>query len=344
MDLIRKIPLRTCELLVTPLVLLIGLPLFLLRWRFAVGLGRLYGRVACLFWPLARRTAMINLRRAYGKEMNYAQARQWTRSIFANLGQSLAEGIQFFRHFKDGKESWEDLYQAEDPALEDRILSDPRPQILVTGHLGSWEVAIGMAALRDPGGGAVIRRVDNPFLNWFVRQLRLRRDSQWIEKAGALTECVKRLNRGESVALLMDENGGPKGLFVDFFGRPASTQKTAALLSLLTGAPIVVGAAVRQPGPKPFLFLLSLLEPDRFEREEETVPMLTQAIVSVQEQWIRRYPLQWRWIHWRWRTRPGGEVETYTRGDLRRCFGPGAGAFTRTSPDGGELVASKVAK
>ena len=342
MDLIRKILLRTCELLVTPLVLLIGLPLFLLPWRLAVGLGRLYGRVACLFWPLARRTAMINLRRAYGREMSYAQARQWTWSIFANLGQSLAEGIQFFRRFKDGKEGWEDLYRAEDPELEDRILSDPRPKILVTGHLGSWEVAMAMVARRNPGGGAVIRRVDNPFLNWFVRRLRLRTDSQWIEKVGALTECVRRLNRGEGVALLLDENGSPKGPFVDFFGRPASTQKTAALLSLLTGAPIVVGAAVRQPGPKPFLFLLSLLEPDRFEREAEPSPMLTQAIVSVQERWIRRYPLQWRWIHFRWRTRPGGAVETYTRRDLKRCFASGAGPFKRTTSDGGRLMGSNV--
>ena len=342
MDLIRKILLRTCELLVTPLVLLIGLPLFLLPWRLAICLGRLYGRVACLFWPLARRTAMINLSRAYGREMSYAQARQWTRSIFANLGQSLAEGIQFFRHFKDGKESWEDLYRAEDPELEDRILSDPRPKILVTGHLGAWEVAMAMAALRNPGGGAVIRRVDNPFLNWFVRRLRLRTDSQWIEKSGALTECEKRLNRGESVALLLDENGGPKGLFVDFFGRPASTQKTAALLSLLTGAPIVVGAAVRQPDPKPFLFLLSLLEPDRFEREADPALILTQAIVSVQERWIRRYPLQWRWIHWRWRTRPDREVEMYTRRDLRRCFGARVGGGKRTTPDDGRLMGSNV--
>src|SRR6185369_7838977 len=125
---------------------------------------------------------------------------------------------------------------------------------------GSWEVAIGTVARRVGASGAVvIRRIDNPFLNAVVRRLRLNRGSEWIEKRGASAEALRRLRAGESVALLADENGGPRGIFVDFFGRPASTHKTPALLSALTGAPIVAGAAIRR-GDR-FFFRLAVVEP-----------------------------------------------------------------------------------
>src|SRR5207237_662532 len=81
------------------------------------------------------------------------------------------------------------------------------------------------------------------------------------------------------------------------FGRPASTGRLPALLSLKTGAPIVVGACVRRPGRR-FLYRLALLEAGR-ERDAEAVALLTQQIVATLERWVRDDPTQWRWIHWR---------------------------------------------
>jgi KDO2-lipid IV(A) lauroyltransferase len=217
----------------------------------------------------------------------------------------------------------EKLYQPEDPLLEARILRDPRPKIFVTGHLGSWEVTMLMLALRVPEAGAAIaRRVDNPFVNELVRRLRVSRDSQWIEKRGAVAEAHKRLRKGESIAMLLDENGGPNGPFATFFGRPASTRKTAALFSIMTGAPIVIGAAVRSPSTVGFLFRLAVLEPGLEDHgDPRAVSRLTQEMVRVYETWVREDPLQWRWLHWRWKSRPGGTEETYSSRDLAECFG-----------------------
>ena len=307
------------DLLLALLALPFLIPLWLLPWRAAGALGSLYGLAAWPFLGKDRRAGLINLRRAYGPSMSRAEAGRAVRAVFANLGRSLGEGIRFSAIAARGDGSWEKLYEAEDPALERRILDDPRPKVLVTGHLGSWEVAMQMADLRLAGRGiAVARGIDNPFLDAFFRRVR-RRGAPIVEKRGAVAPALAGLRAGRSVALLLDENGGRSGPFPTFFGRPASTRKTAALLSALTGAPIVVGAAVRRGGR--FLFRLALLEPPGGERPSpRDVLATTQEIVTTWERWVREDPLQWRWIHWRWRTRPGGAEETYTPLDVREAF------------------------
>lgn len=312
------------DLIAAFLALAVALPLWVLPWGAACRLGRRYGTLVGAFSRTARRVGMINLRRAYGPEMSPARAESGTREVFANLGQSLAEAIQFARRFRREGSRLEDIAEAEDVELMERLLADPRPKVFVNGHLGSWEVATMMIAQRSGSRGAVIyRRVDNPFLDFLVRRFRSGAASRLIEKRGAVSESVRRLERGESVAVLLDESGGPTGLFLDFFGRPASTRKTAALLSIRTGAPIVVGAALRRQGPsgRRFLFKLALLEPPRGpDARPEAVAELTREILRIYEGWVREDPLQWRWVHWRWKHRPGGREETYTREDLDAAF------------------------
>jgi KDO2-lipid IV(A) lauroyltransferase len=316
-DLLRPLVLAR-DLLLALLVLPFLLPLRLLPWNASCALGSLYGLAAWTVMGKARRAGLVNLRRAYGTSMTRPAAGRAVRTVFANLGRSLAEGARFSALAARNDGAWETLYDAEDPALEARILADPRPKLFVTGHLGSWEVAMQMLDLRLGGrGAAVARRVDNPFLDALVRRVR-RGGGGFIEKRGAVAPALAALRSGTSVAVLLDENGGRPGPFPLFFGRPASTRKTPALLSALTGAPIVVGAAVRR-GER-FLFRLALLEPLSEASSPRDVRDATERIVRIWETWIREDPLQWRWIHWRWKTRPGGGQETYTRRDVREAF------------------------
>jgi KDO2-lipid IV(A) lauroyltransferase len=201
------------------------------------------------------------------------------------------------------------------------LLQGQRPKIFITGHLGSWELAIAAAAIMSKSkGGVVLRRVDNPFLHWILLRLKMRTQEEWIEKKGAIDHCLQKLQRGESVVLLMDENAGHKGLFIDFFGRLASTRKTAALLALTTDTPIVAGAAIRNPDRNTFLYRLELIEPADYGFGPKAIHNLTQEINGIFERWIRESPKQWRWVHWRWKNRPGGSVETYTGHDLKKSF------------------------
>jgi|GEM_PF-206400 len=311
------------DLLLTLVALPFLLPLRLLPWNAARRLGGLYGLAAWAVMGTSRRAGLVNLRRAFGPSMSRAEAGRAVRAVFANLGTSLAEGIRFSALPSRADGSWKALYDAEDPGLEARILADPRPKVFVTGHLGSWEVAMQMVDLALGGrGAAVARRVDNPFLGALLSRVR-RGGGALIEKRGAVAPALAALRSGTSVAILLDENGGRSGPFPLFFGRPASTRKTPALLSARTGAPIVVGAAVRRGGR--FLFRLAFFEPpgDGAPTPRDVLDA-TERIVRVWEAWVREDPLQWRWIHWRWKTRPGGSEETYTRRDVDETFAAGA--------------------
>lgn len=308
------------DLLLTLPVVLLALPLWALPWPLAARLGRFYGRIAALGWPLARRVAMINLRRALGLER--AAARRFTGEVFAHLGQSIADGLQCARRRdRDPSDPSEARYRIEAPELAARVLADPRPKLFVMAHLGSWEMTAAVLARQfGARGAAIARRVDNPFLDALVKRVRLDRPGQWIEKRGATAVALARLRAGDSVALLLDENAGHRGTFVEFFGRPASTHRSAALLTLMSGAQLLAGALVRDDETGERLFLLAEIAGRPDLAGEAAVHDLTQRVTSVLETWIRRHPRQWRWIHWRWRERPEGGSESYRRRDLRAAF------------------------
>ncbi|KAA0255031.1 MAG: hypothetical protein EDX89_06965 [Acidobacteria bacterium] len=302
------------------LALLVLLPLAYLPWRLSRALGRGAGRLFLLFWPSARRVAALNLRRAYGESMTPSRARRLTARCVASLGEAIAEAAQLFRLARGGGDPVR-LFTIEDPALAERLLSDPRPKVVVTGHLGSWE-ANGLVLSHVAGGGAAVyRRIENVFLDRLVARAREAFGGRGIEKRGAAREALAELRAGRSVLFLGDENAGYRGLFVDFFGRPASTSRTPALLSAMTGAPLVVTASVRRPGPVPFLFRLASFEPPSGRRATpEDVRDLTARAAATWERWVREDPEQWRWVHWRWKTRPDGTEETYRAADVRAAF------------------------
>jgi KDO2-lipid IV(A) lauroyltransferase len=319
--LVGRVLWRSIEFLLALLVLALLLPVWMLPWKVATALGQRVGEGVYYIWPRARRVAMINMHRALSSDREEARSR--TRRVMGNMGRSLAEAIQFARRYRKHDSGWEGTYRPEDPEIERRILADPRPKIFVTGHLGSWEAAASILALRfGRRGAAIVRRIDNPFLNGVVRRARLRHPSQWIEKQDGISEALRRLRQGDSIALLLDENAGPRGIFVDFFGRPASTQSSAALLALLSGAPLVVGAAFREGDGDRFVFRLEMIETETVTRESEAVETLTQSIMTVLERWIRERPDEWRWIHWRWKHRPDGSIESYSRADVENSFMP----------------------
>jgi KDO2-lipid IV(A) lauroyltransferase len=298
-------------------VVVLGAPIWLLPRPVALRLGRYYGYAAFALYPAGRRTGQINLRRIHGEAISRDDARRQTLQVCGSLGQAFAEGVQYSRRFAGGAAGWDGVFDIEDPELHQRVVSEPRAKVFVTAHLGSWEMALMAAGLRLGKGAVLMRRIDNPFVEWLLHRAR-QSPVPLIDKRGGAAAAAATLERGDSVALLLDENAGYKGAWVDFLGRPASTHRTAALLAARNGSPIVVGAAVRRPAGR-YLYRLAWIEPPS---GPDSVDAVTQQITTILERWIREDPLQWRWIHWRWKTRPDGTEEGYTRADLRACFTP----------------------
>ncbi|MCS7238583.1 MAG: lysophospholipid acyltransferase family protein [Thermoguttaceae bacterium] len=180
-----------------------------------------------------------------------------------------------------------------------------RPLVLVTGHFGNFEIGGYVLALLGVPLYSVARPIDNPFLDRFLTRLRTAGGQMLIPKLGA-TEAVDQVAKeGKTVAFLADQSAGPKGCFVDFFGRKASTFKAVALVSLVHQAPIVVCYARRRERVFQFdLEVLGVFDPLRDSHVSADVPSITQWFTTVLEEEIRQHPEQYWWLHRRWKEQP----------------------------------------
>ncbi len=183
-----------------------------------------------------------------------------------------------------------------------------RGVVMVTGHFGSWELAgSGMAALGLPAD-AVMQRLKNRRLSDFVTKMRERLGMRLIDRSDAWERSLESLEAGRVVAFVADQDARRLGVFVPFFGRPASTHRAPALLALRSGAPLFMGGAMRV-GPQRYHGWAVRLEPLEGASAREQVLDLTRRWMSELERRIRLSPEQYFWHHRRWKTVPPGTAE-----------------------------------
>jgi KDO2-lipid IV(A) lauroyltransferase len=155
--------------------------------------------------------------------------------------------------------------------------------------------------------------MDNPYLDRFVQGLRTMHGNRAVDKDNFVRGLLSAMKAGETVGILMDTNmTPPQGVFVDFFGIPACTASGLARIALRTDAAVVPGFTLwdRALGKYRLRFdpALSLV---RTGDEEADIVANTALFTKVIEQYVRRYPDQWLWVHRRWKTRPSGEKSLY---------------------------------
>jgi len=177
--------------------------------------------------------------------------------------------------------------------------------LVVTAHLGNWEL-LGLAHVLSGYRLAVVaRRLDSPALEELASRLRTKSGVELIEKRQALRPVLTALRRGRFVGILLDQNASRReGVFVPFFGVPASTSKSIAVLSLRTQTPIVPIFIRRTPSGGHRVVVKPPLRASGPNGGEEAVVELTMLCTQAIEHAIREAPEQWLWVHRRWRTRP----------------------------------------
>lgn len=280
----------------------------LMPLSLAIRAGRAIGVLGFRFGKL-RRTGRRNLELAFPELSEHAREKL-LRGCFRNLGGLL--GV--FSHFRnESPEAWRDFVDCD--GLERLAVArrNGRGVILFTGHIGAWELSSFALSLFDEPLSFLVRRIDNPKIEEFVDRYRTSRGNRTIDKMFAAREMLQILLDGGTLGILVDLNTlDREAVFVDFFGVKAATTFVVAKLALRTGADVfpvfAPWDATRQK------FLVQVGEPLAVERtgdETEDVRGLTQAITSVVENYVRRYPDQWLWIHRRWKTRPPGEQQIY---------------------------------
>ncbi|MCX7421584.1 MAG: lysophospholipid acyltransferase family protein [Planctomycetia bacterium] len=279
----------------------------------AEGLAFLFNRV--LPRKLTRyRVASDNLRQALGPSVSQAEIDETIRRMWVHLFRVVIEISQIPRKVRDDNVlsivSYDEGRQACWQAF-----SSGRPVILMGGHFGNWEIANTMFGLFGLPMGVVARDLDNPYLHEWFKRFRQHTGHVMISKDGASDDTLKLLSQRGHVGLLGDQDAGPRGVFVDFFGKPASTFKSIALLALETRAVICVGGAIRLPddwardghnGSVWSRFKLcceEIIDPLAID-SHDPVGEITRRYTSAIERMVRRAPEQYFWVHKRWKSQP----------------------------------------
>jgi KDO2-lipid IV(A) lauroyltransferase len=254
--------------------------------------------------------ASANLRTAFGDDLTDARAQQIIQGMWTHLFRMVIELVQLPGQFR--LETCAEILQFEKRNECVQALLSDRPVLLLGGHFGNWEISLQTFGEFGFPMGVVARDLDNPWLHrWFLRY-RQSTGHQVLSKSGAGPEIAERLAAGGMVSLLCDQDAGRSGVFVDFFGRPASTFKSIALLALEFNALIIVGGAWRLPpeaqrGARWVRFCLTtedIIDPQDFQ-SANAVELLTRRFTAALESLIRRAPEQYFWVHRRWKTPPG---------------------------------------
>ena len=262
-----------------------------------------------LFHFRLRRVGMRNLALAFPEKSRRERARI-LRGEFTSLGRQLAEVCHFPKYTRqnvnqvvvyDGFENYE------------RAFAQGNGVLFLTAHFGGWELSAFTHSLHGHWMHVVMRPMDNVYLDRLIRQYRTMHGNTTVDKDNFVRGLLAAMKAGEVVGILMDTNmTPPQGVFVDFFGIPACTASGLARIALRADAAVVPTFTIWDPVLRKYR--LRFDPPVKLVRtgdDEADIVTNTQAFTKVIEDYVRRYPEQWLWVHRRWKTRPEGQPKLY---------------------------------
>ena len=276
-------------------------------------LARMLGiGLAQFIWLLhgkLRRVGKRNLQVAF-PDMPARERGKLVRKVFTSLGRQFAEVCLFPRYTA---QNVSDVVIYDGFENFDRASQRGKGVLFLTGHLGGWELSAFAHSLYGHPLYFVMRPLDNPYLDALVRRYRTMHGNTPILKDDPARELLRAMKRGSTVGILMDTNmTPPEGVFVDFFGIPACTASGLARIALRTDSAVVPGFTLWDPVLRKYRLRFDpALQLQRTGNNEKDILANTQLFTKVLEDFVRRYPEQWLWVHRRWKTRPPGQPPLY---------------------------------
>ncbi len=270
-----------------------------LNLRTARFLGKLWWK----FDDRHRLLAIDNLQKSFPDETDRAVLEKLSLRCFQHWAMFAVEFLSAFHRLNEW--SWSRHMTPVNYQETLKYLMTKGGMILLTGHYGNFELTAYMLAAMGFETAAIMRPLDNVYFNDYVVRTRGRRGLRLWNKFGATAEAEDFLRQGGALGFVADQDAGRKGVFVDFFGRPASTYKSIGLLAMHCQVPIGVGYA-RRTGTR-FHYevgITRLIMPAEWRDRPDPLRWITQEYTKAIEGVVREDPEQYLWIHRRWKSRP----------------------------------------
>lgn len=262
-------------------------------------------RAGAFFFRLLRaprRLALEHLRLALGDELSPAARMRMARASFINIARSFCE----LAKIDEIRECIDDYIEVEGWENAEKVLSEGRGTVVVTGHIGNWELLAAYFALKGQRIGAIARRVYEPRLNKLIVDFRARQGVQTIlrESPHATRDILRVLKDRGLLAMVIDQDTRAASPSVPFFGRAARTPAAAAALAVRRRLPVLaVFIQRRAQGGHRITILPPFPVPDTGDLRSD-IRELTALFNQALEEQIRKNPAEWAWWHRRWHPSP----------------------------------------
>jgi KDO2-lipid IV(A) lauroyltransferase len=276
-----------------------------LPWDAASALGARLGRLG--YRPFGiRRTVVEEQIAASLPELSMREVRSVARGAYESLGRTTVEAAllpdlprERVLELVETTERWELIEQA---------LAGGRGAIIITGHVGNWELAGAYVAARGVPLDAIARGQGNPLFDRYLTETRTRAGMTIVHDREAVRRTPRALRENRAVAFLADQGVlGLASTWVPFFGRPAKTPRGPAVFALRFRPPVLFAASLRQPNGRYHLGFQEVPVVETGDRERD-VDAIVAAYTASLEQWVRRAPEQYFWHHRRWKHQQPGTV------------------------------------
>lgn len=273
-----------------------------LPWKFACYVASFLGNLGYLIDKRHRLVALRNLRESFGSEKSESEIKRIARGAFQNL---VKIAVIVLRFPKLNKHNIDQIVTIEGKENLDQALSKGKGVVFLSGHIGNWELTVAALPLKGYFLSAIAQELRNRRVNDLVMRYRERIGTKLLFKSPTLKDDILgSLKDNRILGIASDQDAGPRGVFLNFFGRPASTHPGAIAFALSSGAVVLPHFMVREKGNKYKLIIEGPLELSITGDKRRDIAMGLKRFNKILESYIRRYPDQYLWLHRRWKTRP----------------------------------------
>ena len=272
-----------------------------LSWDAACKIGEKLGALG--YRPLGIRKRVVERQIAAAfPDLSHEAVVNLARESYEHLGRTFIETALLDGLGKDGLQQLVESVEGWDE-VED-VMAKGRGAVMVTGHIGNWELAGGYVAARGIPLDAIVRGMANPLFDSYINHTREEMGMTVVHDSEAVRRTPRSLRAGRAVAFVADQGVlGLASTFVPFFGRPAKTPRGAAVFALRFEVPVLFVVALRQPNGR-YRIVVERIEARQTGDRDRDVDAIVARFTERLEHWVRVVPAQYFWQHRRWKRQP----------------------------------------